>query len=68
MRSDTKSETIRKLVRGSGKTRAEIAKAIGVSLATLNGWMAPDDNRVHRTPPAMAIKLLEQILGRGDEK
>jgi transcriptional regulator with XRE-family HTH domain len=45
-----------------GITSEELAGRLGVSLPTLRNWLAPADNKVHRTMPETAKILLGYIL------
>jgi transcriptional regulator with XRE-family HTH domain len=53
------SQTIIKKLEAHGLTRKQIAEALGVSPATLNGWMAPN---APRPVPQPVHKLLQNIF------
>ena len=53
-----------------GKTRADIAKALGVSRATIGNWITRDDEfrDKHKTGKmAYAEKLVEDLMGEADK-
>ena len=45
-------------------TRQEVADQVGVSLHTVNAWLASDNAKGHRECPNMAIELLTLKLDR----
>jgi transcriptional regulator with XRE-family HTH domain len=53
------SQSIIKKLEAHGLTRKQVAEALGVSPATLNGWMAPN---APRPVPKPITKLLQKIL------
>jgi transcriptional regulator with XRE-family HTH domain len=53
------SQLIIKKIESHGLTRKQIAEALGVSPATLNGWMAPN---APRPVPKPVTLLLQKIL------
>lgn len=53
---------------GATFNSCDLAEVLGVSLPTLRNWMAPADNKVHRTMPETAKRLLARILADQPKK
>ncbi len=59
--------TIKELRRLTGLTQVKFAEKYHIPLQTVKQWEASKDSSSYRTPPAYALKLLEQTILRDIE-
>ncbi len=58
----TPGQQIHRLLRVYGITRADAARAMGISVSTLHGWLRPVSDPHHREAPERALRLLRYEL------
>lgn len=54
----TNAETLRQIMQDHGLTRVDTAKLLGVSLKTIEGWLATPGCSSHRKVKSNMIELL----------
>ncbi len=66
MKKKTNAERLRELMKSRELTRPAVAELAGVSVKTVDSWLAAEGAASHRPMPGRAIELVELKLAKNN--